>query len=278
MFNTRKSFGINTSLPFFFAFFLLTSCNQPNEQRSVTKSDTLRYVYQHYALSSKEVVENDGKKDTTYFKADFPVFEQKEIDALIKKQFTANRQPDTQYTSIEQEAKAFIENYEDFVKMDEYPRAWYAEMHAKVLENKASYLSLSLELSDYTGGAHGNYATLFYNYDPSKVDTIGLEKVINSDRFETLTKIAEGIFREQEGLSSAQSLDESYFFEDNRFHLNNNFTLTPKGLLFLYNVYEIKPYAAGVTKLMIPYEQIDSLMSEEGKRIRTQLVQDITTN
>ncbi|QEL03220.1 DUF3298 and DUF4163 domain-containing protein [Olivibacter sp. LS-1] len=278
MFRIKKSLLINASLLLTCANMLFLSCNLNNERRTVAKADTLRYRYQHYILSSKEVVDNDGKKDTTYFKAIFPEFEQKEINDLIKRQFTANRQPDTQYNSIEQEAKAFIENYEDFVKMDEYPRAWYSEMHAKVLQNKPSFLSLSLELSDYTGGAHGNYNTLFYNYDPLKVDTIGLEKIIPVEKQQSLTKIAEVIFRKQEGLSTEQALDESYFFEDNRFHLNNNFTLTPKGLLFLYNVYEIKPYAAGITELMIPYEQIDSLMTEEGKHIRTQLRQNITTN
>lgn len=271
MFKTKKFVRASKSLLIGYFSLLLISCNQVGEQQSAATSDTLRYRYKNYLLSSKEVVENEGKKDTTYFKAVYPEFEQKEINDLIKTQFTANRQPDTQYHSIEAEAKAFIENYEDFLKMDEYPRAWYSEMNAKVLQNKPSYLSLSIELSDYTGGAHGNYATLFYNYDPSRIDTIGLETIIPKERQLSLTKIAERIFRKQEGLTPEQALDESYFFEDNIFHLNNNFTLSPKGLLFLYNVYEIKPYAAGVTTLLLPYEQIDSLMSEDGKRIRMQL-------
>ncbi|WP_134090885.1 DUF3298 and DUF4163 domain-containing protein [Olivibacter sp. XZL3] len=275
MLKTRKSPSVKPMLWPAFILILAASCQSGTEQKSAIKSDTLHYSYEHYRVSSKEVVDNEGNKDTTYFNAIFPEFENKQINDLVKRQFTANRQPDTQYNSIEEEAKAFIETYEDFVKLDEYPRAWYSEMYAKVIQNTPDYLCVSLELSDYTGGAHGNYTTLFFNYDPVKVDTIGLEKIIPVKKQASLTKVAEQIFRKQEGLSPEQALDESYFFEDNTFHLNNNFSLTPKGLLFLYNVYEIKPYAAGITKLMLPYAQIDSLMSAEGKRIRAQLEQDI---
>jgi hypothetical protein len=39
-----------------------------------------------------------------------------------------------------------------------------------------------------------------------------------------------------------------------------NFSVTPIGIKFLYNQYEIKPYAAGITELFIPYAQIKSLL------------------
>jgi hypothetical protein len=36
--------------------------------------------------------------------------------------------------------------------------------------------------------------------------------------------------------------------------------LTPVGIRFLYNQYEIKPYAAGQTDLVVPYTQIKQLL------------------
>ena len=48
--------------------------------------------------------------------------------------------------------------------------------------------------------------------------------------------------------------------KDNQFALNNNFLITPLGLRFLYNQYEIKPYSAGQTVLFIPYAKIKSLL------------------
>jgi len=258
---------------FLFSCLAFTACNNTDNQRESSSTDTLRYHYESYILPSKHIVDNEGEKDTTYFKAHYPIFENGEINTLVAKHFTANNNPDAHYSSIEEEATAFIENFDDFIKMDEYPRVWFTDLQAKVIQNTPNYLALSVETSDYTGGAHGNYATLFFNYDVVKKDTIGLDAIIPTTKEQALNRIAEKVFRKQEGLTVEQSLDESYFFEDSTFHLNSNFTLTPKGLLFLYNVYEIKPYAAGTTELLIPYEQLDSLMTPEAKLIRTQLSQ-----
>jgi len=257
---------------FLFSALTLSACNSADNQTGISSTlDTLPYRYESYAVHSKHVIDNEDRKDTTYFKAFYPIFEEVEINKLISRQLTANGNPDTQYNSVQEEAAAFIENFDDFIKKDEYPRAWHTELNAKVIQNTTDYLALSLDVSNYTGGAHGNYATLFFNYDAAKKDTIGLERIIPSSKQGELTNIAERIFRKQEGIDSGQALDESYFFEDNLFHLNTNFTLSQKGLLFLYNVYEIKPYAAGTTELLIPYEQIDSLMTDQSKLIRKQL-------
>ena len=77
---------------------------------------------------------------------------------------------------------------------------------------------------------------------------------------ENLNKIAEKIFRTDEKLSDTTSLATNYFFDKNKFSLNKNFMVTPQGVSFLYNEYEIKPYSAGQTTLLIPYSQIKSLL------------------
>ncbi|GAA4792421.1 hypothetical protein GCM10023231_20680 [Olivibacter ginsenosidimutans] len=259
---------ISRTILFFTIPIAFSACNSSdNQKRSDTSSDTLRYTYQNFYLASKHLVDNDGKKDTTYFKAIYPTFENQEINQVVTRHLIS----DTLHQSFEEEAKAFIQNFDDFINMDEYPRAWYSESRTKVIQNTPHYLALSTEINDYTGGAHGNYGTLFFNYEPTKKDTIGLADIVPLAKQDTLTAIAGRIFRKQEGLAPDQSLDDAYFFEDNTFHLNTNFTLTPKGLLFLYNVYEIKPYASGITELLIPYEQLDSIITPEAKLIRKQL-------
>lgn len=233
--------------------------------------DTLDYNYQTYTLKSKHIVDNEEKKDTTYFIATYPKFEDQQMQHLVSRHLTSNNNPDTTYNSLEEEGKAFISNFDEFIELDEYPRAWFMDFQAKVIANTPNYLALCVDQSEYTGGAHGNYAILFFNYDLSKRDTLGLAEVIPTEHWPTLDSIAEVIFRKQENLSADQDLSDAYFFEDNTFHLNTNFTLNSEGLLFLYNVYEIKPYAAGTTELLIPYQAIAQLMTEKGKKIRTEL-------
>lgn len=54
--------------------------------------------------------------------------------------------------------------------------------------------------------------------------------------------------------------ENGYLFEKGRFVLNDNFTLTQTGIKFLYNVYEIKPYVAGITELEIPYSDLKDIL------------------
>ncbi|HMG09958.1 MAG TPA: RsiV family protein, partial [Mucilaginibacter sp.] len=96
-------------------------------------------------------------------------------------------------------------------------------------------------------------------------DTKANKDIALNDLFETgyqdkLKGIAEAIFRKDEKLSDTASLANDYFFKDNKFALNDNFSITPTGFKFIYNQYEIKPYAAGITTLVIPYSQIKSLL------------------
>jgi len=244
--------------------WLLLACNsnQHTENQSAL-SDTLHYHYNTYLLQSKHLVENENKKDTTYFKMVYPVFDTQAINEVI----THWAISDTAHHTVEEEANAFISNFDDFIKMDEYPRAWYSETYIRVIQNTRNYLALATDVNDYTGGAHGNYATLFFNYNPVNKDSIGLSQVIANEQYPHLTDIAEQIFRKQEGLTPEQPLDDNYFFEENTFHLPSNFTLTSDGILFLYNIYEIKPYVSGITELLIPYEKVDSLLTPQAKQI-----------
>ena len=75
-----------------------------------------------------------------------------------------------------------------------------------------------------------------------------------------LTAIGESIFRKDENLSSTANLENEYFFENSKFYLPQNFYISDKGLVFLYNPYEIKPYVAGTTELIIPFSSLKNIV------------------
>jgi hypothetical protein len=93
---------------------------------------------------------------------------------------------------------------------------------------------------------------------------VKLEDLFEKGFDQKLLAIAEKQFRINEKLKPNEPLDDlhGYFFENAKFILNDNFTLTPKGLKFLYNVYEIKAYAFGVTELEIPYEDLKEILKK----------------
>jgi hypothetical protein len=72
-----------------------------------------------------------------------------------------------------------------------------------------------------------------------------------------LTKIAEQIFRKVKEIPDTASLNENYFeFPDDTFQLNKNYGFKKEGIVFYYNNYEIAPYAAGPTDVVIAYEHL----------------------
>jgi hypothetical protein len=118
----------------------------------------------------------------------------------------------------------------------------------------------------YTGGAHGAYSTNF-----SVFDLINKKILKASDIFEIneLTEIAYEYFLKERGLTkNRESVEkEGYWFKDNKFHLNDNFSFDNKNITFLYNPYEIASYAEGQILIEIPLDKLESIIKKEYKYI-----------
>lgn len=118
--------------------------------------------------------------------------------------------------------------------------------------------------SQYSGGAHGGAWVNYFNYDLKNNKLLLLKDVMNANFLPALTKEGEKIFRKLKGLKPNQSLEGDYWFTDNKFHLNENYLFTKKGITFYYNQYEITCYACGTTELLIPWKSIKSLINKNG--------------
>ena len=104
----------------------------------------------------------------------------------------------------------------------------------------------------------------FRNYDLSNGDEITLDEIIPPDKQNQLTKIGEAEFRILKELSAEADLGQAgFWFENNKFYLNENFLITDSSLVFYYNNYEITAYAFGPTELIIPYSKIKTLVDDK---------------
>lgn len=134
------------------------------------------------------------------------------------------------------------------------------DIYSKVVFQDSAVVALEYGGYTYEGGAHGATFTGFINWNPIIKKEVHLKDVLIDGYNEKLTHIADSIFRKNEKLKDTSSLARDYFFKDNKFALNNNYSLTPIGIRFIYNQYEIKPFAAGQTELLIPYDKIKELI------------------
>ena len=244
-----------------FLVFSLAACQNSSEKKLVETADTLTYTYDSVRVYSKHIPKNDyGRIDTSKAVISYPTFKNDTLNQFIKRRVFdsfAQEEPATSYEAI---ANSFIKGYDDFVLTDkETHQSWYLIIKINVLKQSPNYVALKYIHSDYVGGAHGNTMISFLNYDPKTNKEIKLDSLIQTGKMDTLVAIAESIFRKNEKLTPTESLEEKYFFEKGKFSLAMSFYVNEKGLVFLYNPYEIKAYAAGYTELIIPFSAIKDI-------------------
>ena len=245
---------------------VLAACQSNTEEQqksdSTTVGDTLTYVYQDYVKYSDHVIKTSETTDTSFYAVSYPVFDDSTVNLFVREALLGNGA-----STAEEAASSFIGEFDRFYASDPYPRVWTSESHAKVYRITPSYLGLSVFASSYTGGAHGNYAMVYKHYDLQANKQLQLNDIVPLSYQNELTAVGERYFRIQENLTVNQSLDDGYFFDDGRFNLPDNFALEPDSMLFLYNIYEIKPYVNGQTELRIPYTDIDRLLTDRAKQV-----------
>ncbi len=232
-------------------------------------TDTL--VYQ-YKIITQRSADCGSKPDSSCTSATFkyPVFNgQQALNDTIGQRLANLFAPDgrTRYANPQQAAAALVAQYADNKKNGDVHSAqmhYALNSHATVIRQDSTLITLELSGYDFTGGAHGLNLTSFINWDARLHKTLQLNDVFAAGYEQKLNQIAEQIFRKNELLSPAASLADDYFFKNAKFVLNNNFVITPLGLRFVYNPYEIKPYAAGQTTIDIPYTQISKLLRPGG--------------
>jgi hypothetical protein len=258
---------------------ILSSCNKSPKNDLETTSDTLSYVQKSFEKHSQTCVSQDSLCATVKF--DYPEFESAKINDIIKSEIIniyhdEEDSTTTRPKTFEDLAKPFVADYDvkikegkDFVKNanKQYEGGflatpWYMEAKMDVQRQTNKYLMLHTNTNWFMGGAHPISMEYYYIYNREDFKRIRLDDLFKPNFDQKLLLIAETIFRKQEKLKPADKLgeDNGYFFEKGKFILNDNFTLTETGIKFLYNVYEIKPYAAGITELEIPYTELKEIL------------------
>ncbi|SDS67701.1 Protein of unknown function [Mucilaginibacter mallensis] len=243
------------------------ACNagvQGNKQPTGTK-DTLTYSYKTFKQRDADCG-NSPDSTCTIVKINYPDFDGKKAlndsvtHSFIKLFATSSGKTDTGYNQL---ADNFIGVYKAFKK--DQPKStliYLLDGHAKVLKQDSTITRIEVSGYSYHGGPHGIELTSYVNWDTKANKSIALNDIFVAGYQDKLNRVAERIFRKNEGLKDTATLNNgrTYFFKDNKFNLPANYLITSKGIQFLYNVYTIKPYAADKTELLVPYTAIKILL------------------
>ncbi|MBC7401442.1 MAG: DUF3298 domain-containing protein [Mucilaginibacter sp.] len=241
----------------------LNSCQwgKPNNPKADITTDTLAYTYN----TIKERATDCGNKPDsgcTGVKITYPLFkEQANLNDTVSLKLINLFGADESGIELKEYVAHFLSAYTAFKKRDKRSKLFFTlDSHARILRQDSNLTTLEISGYTFRGGAHGSSITTFINWNTKAQKSINLGDIFTDNYKARLTAIADTIFRKSEKISDTASLSDDYFFKDSKFALNDNFSITPLGIKFLYNQYEIKPYAAGQTELFIPYAKIKSLL------------------
>ena len=128
-----------------------------------------------------------------------------------------------------------------------------------LLSDKKIY-SYGIDRLIYMGGAHGLETRSYYNFDLSTGKLIK-EKDLYIQNFEgPLTNIIKKCIVDQSPeIKSIEDLEESVYWTDS-IKPNGNFFITDESIKYVFNPYEIAPYAFGETEVSITFESLKAIL------------------
>ena len=120
--------------------------------------------------------------------------------------------------------------------------------------------SYAMDVYEYNGGAHGNRYLLIQNYDLQTGDAVSEQDLFIVDYYEPLkTLLLEALIVQTDEAETKKDLCRlGYSVAD--VVPNENFYVTPEGITYVYNPYEIAPYAMGCIQISIPWDSIRHLL------------------
>ncbi len=138
--------------------------------------------------------------------------------------------------------------------------AYSFNVQPNYLGHMGSLELFSINSYRYMGGAHGISFVLYQILDNKTQKVITLDDILLSNKKAKLTRLAKAEFAKF--LQRADtSLEENSNYAE--FQLTDNFTFTKDGLRFLYQPYEITPYAMGMPEITIPYDKLNGVIKSE---------------
>jgi len=138
---------------------------------------------------------------------------------------------------------------------------WEKMINMSVTYNSNYLLCTEYLRFAYAGGAHGmtNLSYDIINLDSG--ETLGYEDIFIDNIDSVLTEVLTNQLRLNYQIPDEVPLKEAGFFVD-EVNPNKNLYVDGSGIGFVYNSYEIAPYARGATKILLDYDKIQHLIKK----------------
>jgi DNA-directed RNA polymerase subunit L len=239
--------------------FLDSSCQKKGRNNNAT--DTLTYEIKTLTTTYENCITDSP--DCTYITYSYPHFSITDTAGEKLNTYVRYLLGETGKTTLQQTQTTFINDYKLYLKDSKMKQPWYRQTNIDIAYQHNKIVSLKIDMDDYTGGAHGMYSITYYVFDKAKRKALPLSSLLKKDKMSEVTTLAEKAFRKGVELSDNTDLDKAgFWFKDNKFALNDNYCIISEGIVWLYNPYEIAPYASGTTEVTLTKEELMPYLNE----------------
>lgn len=176
---------------------------------------------------------------------------------------------DTLITNYRQDLEGLYEyDLRNGLKDHELP-GWYNYeygINSTLTEGKDHVWNYKVSHFAYTGGAHPNSYQKWINLT-DQGEVLTKEQVfLHNTEAAVCELILKELIRtagervETDTITSIEGLQEYGILQMNGLYLPDNFLLEKEGIRFLYNPYDIAPYALGDFELLVPYQELNTYL------------------
>ncbi len=150
-------------------------------------------------------------------------------------------------------------------RSDPDKRAWYEfrySLSGEAAEGREGVTVYKATVDYYEGGAHGINQLLVFNFDNQTGRLLMLSDLFVPGFEQALAdKLLEALLKQTEAKDLDDLHNKGYLYSMDMF-APENFILGKDGITFIYNPYEIAPYAMGKTELILTYDDMDDIMKK----------------
>jgi hypothetical protein len=129
-----------------------------------------------------------------------------------------------------------------------------------VLYRQTNLLSLEFFHYNFSGGAHGSYGSMGASFDLRTGRRLRYDDIFRPEAAQQLPALLGQAVRRLVGLAATDPLDKQLFVK--QMPVTHNVFLTTGGAIFIYQPYEIAPYAQGEVRVFLPLAAIRPLLRE----------------
>lgn len=163
-----------------------------------------------------------------------------------------------------QEGKEAIDSYGEDMQAAATWMSYEEQANGNVVYTEGPFLSYQFKVYSYMGGAHGNTVTLNRVYDMASQMPITLSNLFTPDALDSVGVVLRNALAVQNECETIEQLAEkNIFFSAMEIEPNDNFLLDNKGLTWIYDPYEIAPYAYGAVSVSLPWSKLVDMIDEE---------------